>query len=153
MDPLSEQSIINGIWVIATNINQRPQNLPYLYPAMGSQLRVCRFFPWSKQWLFRYICAMVRTWRLAHMKFCTISCKDPRHILSAFVSVYGNKNLYTPNLSSMADEAITQISMGVLGSPFYICGHDLHPIISNKVIYIICNTTSIWLYCRLLLHS
>ena len=49
--------------------------------------------------------------------------KDRGRILFAFVStcVVG-KNPNTPNLSSMADDAITRSGIGVPGSPVYICG-------------------------------
>ena len=42
-------------------------------------------------------------------------------IFFAFVSAVV-KNLNSPNWSSMADVAITQSGIGVLGSPFYTCG-------------------------------
>ena len=46
------------------------------------------------------------------------------HILFAFVSacVVG-KNQNTPNLSSMANDAITRSGIGVPGSLVYICGY------------------------------
>ena len=52
-----------------------------------------------------------------------MACEDRERILFAFVStcVVG-KNPNTPNWSSMADDAITQSGIGVLGSPFYNCG-------------------------------
>ena len=49
--------------------------------------------------------------------------EDCGRILFAFVSAcVVDKNLNTPNWSSMADDAITRGSIGVLGSLFYICG-------------------------------
>ena len=52
-----------------------------------------------------------------------MACEDRGRIMLVFVSacVVG-KNLNTPNWSSMADDAITQSGIGVLGCPpFYIC--------------------------------
>ena len=44
-------------------------------------------------------------------------------ILFAFASMcVVSENLNTPTWRSMADDTITWDSMGVLGSPFYICG-------------------------------
>ena len=54
---------------------------------------------------------------------CCMACEDCGCILFAFVSacVVSEKPEY-PNWSSMADNAITQSRIGVLGSLFYICG-------------------------------
>ena len=54
---------------------------------------------------------------------CDTVHEDCWSVLFAFVPkcVVG-KNPITPNWSSLADDAITQNGIGVLGSPFYICG-------------------------------
>ena len=60
------------------------------------------------------------------MKRCT-ACEDRGCILFVLVSVcVVGKNPNTPNWSSMADDAIAQGSIWLLGSPFYTCGHVLN---------------------------
>ena len=44
--------------------------------------------------------------------------------LCLFLHVWSGETLNTPNLSSMADEAIAWSGIGVLASPFYICDWD-----------------------------
>ena len=46
------------------------------------------------------------------------------HFVCVYFRVCGQQNPNTPNWSSMADEAITQGGIGVLGSLFYVCGAD-----------------------------
>ena len=59
------------------------------------------------------------------MKRCTAR-KDRRQILFVFVSMrVVGQNVNTPNSSPMADNAITQGGIRGLGSPLYICGHNI----------------------------
>ena len=57
--------------------------------------------------------------------------------MNAFVFVFAyvvSKNPKTPNLSPMADNAITQDGIGGLGSPLCIYGHDNNVIRDSQAV-------------------
>ena len=105
-----------------TDLDRRSQNLRHLYPVMGLQLGVFMFFPnqnkhdSSEAYELQSELEDKHAWNPAqHAK-----------IVDAFVCVCfqacgWQKHKYL-RWSSMADNAITQSGIGVLGSPFYICG-------------------------------
>ena len=104
--------------VVATDIDWRSQNLRHLYPCMGFQLGYWGF-PAIKIIVIRqvrmYCCLTVKI----NMRESCKACKNRVCVLFAFVSAcVVSKNLNTPNLSSMADDPITQGGIGGPGSPF-----------------------------------
>ena len=105
--------------VVPTDIDQRSQNLRHLYPRMGSNWGYSGFLATKIT-----VIHQVRMYCGLSMKINTCErAKIVDGVLFAFVSscvIVINPN--APNWSSMADNAITRGSIGVLGSPFYICG-------------------------------
>ena len=89
---------------LSLNHRYRPE-IPEPAPSLsrhGAQIRVCRSEHEGNKHETPHI-----VWRLW------------THFVSACLV---GKNPKTPNLSSMADDAITRGGIGVLGSRFYICG-------------------------------
>ena len=109
-----------------TGIQLRSQNLHHFYPLMGSN--------WG--YLFSSVIkiTVVRQVRIITCIYFGLSVKMntwKRHtahedcgcICFAFVSAcVDSKNPNTPNLSPIADDAITRGGNRGLGSPLYICG-------------------------------
>ena len=116
----------------AIDIHGRSQNLRHLAPSWfrhGAQIRGLRIFPEIKITVVRQVCMSP-----ASMIYCCLSVKintrktphgaqrSWKHLYCICFCICGGKNPKTPNLSPMADDAITRSGIGGLGSPVYIYG-------------------------------
>ena len=113
--------------VLGTDIQGRSQNLRYIYPSIGSN--------WESSWN-QHNCGSSGVY--VTCIYCSLSVKinmrknrtvtqDHGRICFtfAFVCVIC-RNLKTPNLCPMADNAITRGSIQGLGSLVYVCGTGTH---------------------------
>ena len=95
------------------------QNLCHFYPGMGFKLGSSGFSPSQNNHgsSGAYVTCIYSSLSMK-INMCKTPHKDCGRICFAFVV---GKNPKTPNLSLMADDAITQDGIQGLGSPLYIC--------------------------------
>ena len=113
----------NNFCDAATGIDRRSQNLRHLYPGMGLKFGVFGFFPHNQNnhdssgaYVQRSECKDKYAWNIAwRTMLVDIFC------LRLLPCVWSAN---TPTWRSMADDTITWDGIGVLGSPFYICGYS-----------------------------
>ena len=105
-------------------MQERSQNLRHFYPGMGLKLGAFGFFPKLK-WLW-FVCHLhllrSKCENKNVLKCCTVRKDHGRICFEVIFACVVGKNPNTPNLSPMADDAITQGGIPGLGSLFYICG-------------------------------
>ena len=125
------------LWVVRNNclardvfsvgcidINRKSQKLMHLYHSTGLKLVVFRFFLYqnnrgsSGTYVTYIYCGL--SIKIKCVKHC-MARKDCGCI-GLFLRAWSAKNLKTPNLSPMAEDAITRGGIGGLGSPMYIYG-------------------------------
>ena len=122
-----------------------PQHVPFYPPVWGSSWGYSGFFHDQNNRNSSGVCVLQSKREDKHGLNAAWHTKivNTGHDLFVFVSTFVvGKNPITPNWSSMADNAITRGSIGVLGSPFYICGSSTYALLqvcSNSLIcFIMC---------------
>ena len=114
-------------WVITIDIHGSSQNLHHLDSSMELKLGSSHFSRTQNNCCSSSACATCI--------YCGLSVKinmrktlreDCGRICFAFIFACGRQKPEDPNLSPMADDAITQGGIGGLGSPVYIYGYHTH---------------------------